>query len=109
MTTAYGRPEAALPTDLAYTFDWLKPGEADKDAVLAASKRSIKAVDMAIAEQGPKNEAYRRHCEGDADDTQQFIRNHVYHKSPTTGTYCFCAPVVTVNTEIRDQAGGAHD
>ncbi len=81
-----GRPKIELPSDLTYTFEWPKTGDKDKDAVLADSEQSIKAVDMAIAEQDPLHKAYRYYSEGEAAAaSEQFIQEFVKSKAASTG------------------------
>ncbi|MGW7077725.1 hypothetical protein ACWGH2_23480 [Streptomyces sp. NPDC054871] len=93
---AVERPKIDLPADLTYTFDWPKTGEKAEDAILADGEQSIKAVDMAIAEQDPMNKAYRFYYEGEAAaQTQKFIKAYVDAKARTTGAYRYYAPVVS--------------
>ncbi|MFI5685649.1 hypothetical protein [Streptomyces sp. NPDC051636] len=93
-----GRPKIELPSDLSYTFDWPQAGEKDKDAVLADSEQSIKAVDLAIVKQDPLDKAYRFYYEGEAAaQTQQFIQAYVKAKARTTGSYRYYDPVVNVS------------
>lgn len=90
------RPKVDLPADLKYAFDWPKTGNKAKDAILADSEQSIKAVDMAIAEQDPMNKAYRFYYEGEAAaQTQKFIKAYVDAKARTTGAYRYYNPVVS--------------
>ncbi|MDO0927478.1 hypothetical protein QQY24_19430 [Streptomyces sp. TG1A-8] len=94
---APGRPKIDLPSDLSYTFDWSKTGEAAKDAVLADSEESIKAVDLAIANQDPMDKAYRFYYEGEAAaQIQQYVQAYVKAKARTTGHYRYYDPVVDV-------------
>jgi hypothetical protein len=91
-SAADDRPEIELPADLSYTFDWPKTGDKDKDAVLADSEQSIKAVDLAIVNQDPLDKAYLYYYEGEAAaSTQEFIQNYVDHKASLTGSYRFYA------------------
>ncbi|MFE9452681.1 hypothetical protein [Streptomyces sp. NPDC006739] len=92
-----GRPKLDMPSDLSYTFDWPKTGDADKDAVLSDSEQSIKAVDLAIVHQNALDKAYLFYYEGEAAaGTQNFIQNYVDHKASITGAYRFYAPQVAV-------------
>ncbi|WP_333744896.1 hypothetical protein [Streptomyces ardesiacus] len=94
------RPKIDLPADLSYTFDWPKTGDKDKDAVLADSEQSIKAVDLAIVNQDPLDKAYLYYYEGEAAaGTQKFIQNYVDQKASITGSYRFYAPEVTVDED----------
>ncbi|MFK0155441.1 hypothetical protein ACIQVL_42790 [Streptomyces sp. NPDC090499] len=96
-TAAADRPVIEMPSDLSYRFDWPRTGEADKDAVLADSERSIKAVDLAIVHQDAFDEAYRYYYEGEAAaGTQKFVQNYVDHKAGITGAYRFYDPEVAV-------------
>ncbi|MER5255662.1 MULTISPECIES: hypothetical protein [unclassified Streptomyces] len=93
---AVERPKVDLPADLTYTFDWPKTGKKADDAILADSEQSIKAVDMAIAEQDPANKAYRFYYEGEAAaQTQKFIQAYVDAKARTTGAYRYYNPEVS--------------
>nr|WP_203721234.1 hypothetical protein [Streptomyces coelicoflavus] len=95
-----GRPKIDLPADLSYTFDWPKTGDTEKDAVLADSEQSIKAVDLAIVNQDPLDKAYLYYYEGEAAaGTQKFIQNYVDQKAGITGSYRFYAPEVTVDDD----------
>ncbi|MFE9881696.1 hypothetical protein [Streptomyces sp. NPDC005784] len=95
-----GRPKIELPSDITYTFDWPKTGDADKDAVMSDSEQSIKAVDMAVADQDALDKGYLFYYEGEAAaGTQEFIQNYVDHKARTTGAYRFYDPVVTVGKD----------
>ncbi|MFJ1972145.1 hypothetical protein ACIO93_26085 [Streptomyces sp. NPDC087903] len=97
-STAAGRPKIEMPSDLSYTFDWPKSGDEDKDAVLADSEQSIKAVDLAIVKQDALDKAYLYYYEGEgAAGTQKFIQNYVDHKAAVTGAYRFYDPKVAVN------------
>jgi hypothetical protein len=92
------RPHITLPSDLSYTFEWPKTGDAAKDAVLADSEQSIKAVDLAIANQNPVDKAYLFYYEGEAAaQTQQFIKAYVKAKARTTGSYRYYDAVVDVS------------
>ncbi len=83
---ASGRPTIKLPSDVTYEFEWKKTGDADRDAVLSDAEQRIKAVDMAIAQQDPLDEAYRFYSDGEAAaDSQKYIREFVDHKARTTG------------------------
>ncbi|MER7740171.1 hypothetical protein ABTX34_17940 [Streptomyces sp. NPDC096538] len=84
------RPKIELPADLSYTFDWPKTGDKEKDAVLADSEQSIKAVDLAIVNQDPLDEAYLYYYEGEAAaNTEEFINAYVKAKARVTGAYSF--------------------
>ncbi|MEV0980770.1 hypothetical protein [Streptomyces sp. NPDC049915] len=94
------RPTIDVPPDLSYTFDWPKTGDPEKDAVLADSKESIKAVDLAIVHQNALDKAYLYYYEGEAAaGTQKFIQNYVDHKASITGSYRFYAPQVAVDKD----------
>ncbi|MFG2023035.1 hypothetical protein [Streptomyces sp. NPDC048825] len=95
-----GRPEIELPSDLSYTFDWSKTGDKDKDAILSDTEQSIKAVDLAIANQDPLDKAYLFYYEGEAAfGTQEFVQSYVDEKARTTGAYRFYNPVVDVDDD----------
>ncbi len=92
------RPKIELPADLSYTFEWPKTGDKDKDAVLADSEQSIKAVDLAIVNQNALDKAYLYYYEGEAAaGTQKFIQNYVDQKAGITGSYRFYNPDVAVD------------
>ncbi|MCT9137984.1 hypothetical protein [Streptomyces violarus] len=94
------RPKIDLPSDLSYTFDWPKSGDKEKDAILADSEQSIKAVDLAIVNQDALDKPYLHYYEGEAAaSTQKFIQNYVDHKASITGVYRFYAPEVTVDKD----------
>lgn len=94
------RPSIDLPSDLSYTFDWPQTGDPEKDAVLADSKESIKAVDAAIVHQNALDKPYLYYYEGEAAaGTQKFIQNYVDHKASITGAYRFYAPKVAVDKD----------
>ncbi|GAA2584333.1 hypothetical protein GCM10010304_28630 [Streptomyces roseoviolaceus] len=94
------RPKIDLPSDLSYTFDWPKSGDKEKDAILADSEQSIKAVDLAIVNQDALDKAYLHYYEGEAAaSTQKFIQNYVDHKASITGVYRFYAPEVAVDKD----------
>ncbi|WP_432042167.1 hypothetical protein [Streptomyces cadmiisoli] len=94
------RPEIKLPADLTYTFEWPKTGDENKDAVLADSEQSIKAVDLAIVNQDPLDKAFLYYYEGEAAaGTEKFVRNYVDHKASVTGAYRFYDPQVTVDKD----------
>lgn len=98
--SAAERPKIDLPSDLSYTFDWPKTGDKDKDAILADSEQSIKAVDLAIVNQDALDKAYLHYYEGEAAaSTQKFIQNYVDHKASITGVYRFYAPEVAVDKD----------
>ncbi|MFJ4535907.1 hypothetical protein ACIP39_08020 [Streptomyces tibetensis] len=95
-----GRPNIELPSDLSYAFDWPKTGDKEKDAILADSEQSIKAVDLAIVNQNALDKAYIYYYEGEAAaSTQKFIQNYVDHKAAITGAYRFYAPQVAVDKD----------
>ncbi|MEU9224471.1 hypothetical protein AB0D40_08895 [Streptomyces massasporeus] len=92
-----GRPNIELPSDLSYTFDWPKTGDEEKDAILADSEQSIKAVDLAIVNQDALDKPYLYYYEGEAAaGTQTFIQAYVKAKARVTGAYRFYDPVVSV-------------
>ncbi|MGA4901025.1 hypothetical protein ACPCAJ_25025 [Streptomyces griseoincarnatus] len=94
------RPKIELPSDLSYTFDWPKTGNKEKDAVLADSEQSIKAVDQAIVKQDALDKAYLYYYEGEAAaETQKFVQDYVDHKAAITGSYRFYAPEVNVGKD----------
>ncbi|MFF3406650.1 hypothetical protein ACFYW8_10610 [Streptomyces sp. NPDC002742] len=104
------RPKIELPSDITYTFEWSKTGDADKDAVMSDSEQSIKAVDMAIANQNALDKGYLFYYEGEAAaGTQEFIQNYVDHKARTTGAYRFYDPVVTVDKDGTATLGYCED
>ncbi len=91
------RPKIDLPSDLSYTFDWPKTGDKDKDAVLADSEQSIKAVDLATVNQNALDKAYLYYYEGEAAAvTQKFIQAYVKAKARVTGAYRYYDPIVNV-------------
>ncbi|MEU0968433.1 hypothetical protein ABZ357_24445 [Streptomyces sp. NPDC005917] len=99
-TASDGRPKLDMPSDLSYSFDWAQTGNADKDAVLADSEQSIKAVDLAIVHQDALDKAYLYYYEGEAAaGTQKFIQNYVDHKASITGAYRFYSPDVAVSKD----------
>lgn len=101
-TTAASRPKIELPSDLTYTFEWPKTGNADKDAVLSDSEQSIKAVDMAIVNQNALDKAYLYYYEGEAAaGTQEFIQNYVDHDAAVTGAYRFYDPQLALGKKDR--------
>ena len=53
-SSATGRPEIKLPSDLTMTFEGGETGDAVKDAVLADNAERMRAVDAAIAGTDPK-------------------------------------------------------
>ncbi|GAB2329155.1 hypothetical protein AB0N20_00695 [Streptomyces griseoincarnatus] len=92
-----GRPAVELPSDLSYTFDWPKTGDKEKDAVLADSEQSIKAVDQAIVNQNALDKAYLYYYEGEAAaQTERFIQAYVDAKARVTGKYRYYNPAVQV-------------
>ncbi|MZD52547.1 hypothetical protein GTX07_01585 [Streptomyces sp. SID5606] len=94
------RPKIELPSDLSYKFDWPKTGDEDKDAVLADSEQSIKAVDLAIVNQNALDKAYLYYYEAEAAaGTQKFIQDYVDQKAGLTGSYRFYAPEVAVDDD----------
>ncbi|MFJ4831421.1 hypothetical protein ACIP79_16075 [Streptomyces sp. NPDC088747] len=97
-SAAVERPKIELPGDLTYTFDWPKTGDAAKDAVLADSEESIKAVDLAIVNQDPLDKAYLFYYEGEAAaNTETFIKAYVKAKARGTGAYRYYDAVVNVS------------
>ncbi|MGW3724966.1 hypothetical protein [Streptomyces sp. NPDC000851] len=99
-TDTVERPVINLPSDLTYTFEWPKTGDGDKDAVLNDSQQFIRAVDLAIAEQDPLNEAYRFYSEGAAAaETQKFIQEFVDYKDRITGKKRYYDAKVQVNDD----------
>ncbi|MFJ8333698.1 hypothetical protein [Streptomyces sp. NPDC094437] len=98
--SAADRPKIELPSDLTYTFDWPKTGNAEKDAVLADSEQSVKAVDQAIVKQDALDKAYRYYYEGEAAaGTQKFVQNYVDHDASITGAYRFYSPELALGKE----------
>jgi hypothetical protein len=94
---AAGRPQITLPSDLSYTFEWPTTGDSAKDAVLSDSEQSIKAVDLAIANQNALDKAYLFYYEGEAAaQAQRFINAYIKAKARTTGSYRYYNPVVKV-------------
>ncbi|MFF5591039.1 hypothetical protein ACFY7K_04675 [Streptomyces althioticus] len=92
-----GRPAIELPSDLSYTFDWPMTGDKVKDAVLADSEQSVKAVDQAIVNQNALDKAYLYYYEGEAAaQTEQFIQAYVDAKARITGTYRYYNPTIQV-------------
>jgi hypothetical protein len=99
-TESAERPKIELPSDLKYTFEWPKTGDKEKDAILSDTEQSIKAVDMAIANQDALDKAYLFYYEGEAAfGTQEFIQNYVDQKARTTGVYRFYEPVLNVDDD----------
>ncbi|MGW0595762.1 hypothetical protein ACWD11_01310 [Streptomyces sp. NPDC002776] len=97
------RPKIELPSDLSYTFDWSKTGDQDKDAVLADSEQSIKAVDLAIVNQDALDKAYLYYYEGEAAAaTEEFVKAYVKAKARVTGAYRYYDAIVNVSG--KDQA-----
>jgi hypothetical protein len=93
-----GRPKIELPSDLTYAFEWSKTGDKEKDAVLSDTEQSIQAVDMAIANQNPLDEAYLYYYEGEAAaQTELFIKAYVKEKARTTGAYRYYNATVSVS------------
>ncbi|MFB7090896.1 hypothetical protein [Streptomyces sp. NPDC056296] len=94
------RPKIELPSDLSYTFEWPKTGDKEKDAVLADSEQSIKAVDLAIVNQDALDKAYLYYYEGEAAaGTQEFIQAYVKENARVTGAYRFYDAVVSVRAK----------
>ncbi|UIX31130.1 hypothetical protein [Streptomyces sp. GQFP] len=94
------RPKIELPSDLTYTFEWPKTGDADKDAVLADSEQSIKAVDLAIVNQDALDKAYLYYYEGEAAaGTETFVKKYVDAKASITGAYRFYDPDLKVDND----------
>ncbi|MEU6446647.1 hypothetical protein [Streptomyces sp. NPDC046979] len=97
------RPKIELPSDLSYKFEWPKTGDKDKDAVLADSEQSIKAVDLAIVNQDALDKAYLAYYEGEAAaSTQEFIQAYVKENARVTGAYRYYDAVV--NVRAKDSA-----
>jgi hypothetical protein len=97
-SAAADRPKIELPSDLTYTFAWQKTGDEAKDAVLADSEQSIKAVDLAIVNQDALDKAYLYYYEGEAAaGTQEFIQAYVKAKARVTGSYRFYDAVANVS------------
>ncbi|WP_405772779.1 hypothetical protein [Streptomyces sp. NBC_01538] len=95
-----GRPKIELPSDLTYTFEWPKTGDKDKDAVLADSEQSIKAVDLAIVNQNALDKAYLYYYEGEAAaGTETFVKKYVDAKASITGAYRFYDPDLKVDSD----------
>ncbi len=100
--SASDSPKIELPADLSYTFDWPKTGDEDKDAVLADSEQSIKAVDLAIVNQDPLDESYLYYYEGEAAaSTEEFIKAYVKAKARVTGAYRYYNATVDVTGKDR--------
>ncbi|MFI1354025.1 hypothetical protein ACH4TV_10630 [Streptomyces sp. NPDC020898] len=96
------RPDIELPADLSYTFDWPRTGDTEKDAVLADSEQSIKAVDLAITHQNPLDKAYLYYYEGAAAaGTETFVQAYVDAKARVTGSYRYYEAVANVNGSDR--------
>jgi hypothetical protein len=96
------RPKIELPSDLSYTFDWPKTGNEAKDAVLADGEQSVKAVDLAIANQDPLDDAYRFYYEGEAAaQIQRYVQAYKKAKARTTGHYRYYDPVVNVSSSSQ--------
>jgi hypothetical protein len=99
-SAAAGRPKLELPSDLSYTFDWPKTGDKDKNAILSDTEQSIKAVDMAIANQDALDKAYLFYYEGEAAfGTEEYIQSFVDDTVRTTGAYRFYDPVLNVDDD----------
>ncbi|MFJ6083838.1 hypothetical protein ACIQI8_20795 [Streptomyces sp. NPDC092369] len=99
-STTSDRPRIELPSDLSYTFEWSRTGDEDKDAVLADSEQSIKAVDLAIAHQNALDGAYLYYYEGEAAAaTQEFIQAYVKAKARVTGAYRYYDASVDVSAK----------
>ncbi|WP_413757472.1 hypothetical protein [Streptomyces sp. MMBL 11-3] len=97
---AADRPKIELPSDLHYTFEWKKAGDADKQAVLSDGEQFIKATDQAIANQDTLDPAYRFYSEGElAVSTEKYVKRFVDHGARTTGTYRFYNESVTVRSD----------
>ncbi|MEU8603485.1 hypothetical protein [Streptomyces parvulus] len=94
------RPKIELPSDLSYKFDWPKTGDEDKDAVLADSEQSVKAVDLAIVNQDALDKAYLTYYEGEAAaSTQEFIQAYVKENARVTGAYRYYDAVVKIRAK----------
>ncbi|WP_405648015.1 hypothetical protein [Streptomyces sp. NBC_00019] len=99
-STSSDRPKIEMPSDLAYTFDWPKTGDEDKDAVLADGEQSIKAVDLAIVNQDALDKAYLYYYEGEAAvGVEKFVKEYVDAKVSITGAYRFYNPEVAVDKD----------
>ncbi|MFJ2232449.1 hypothetical protein [Streptomyces sp. NPDC087859] len=99
-STSSDRPKIEMPSDLAYTFDWPKTGDEDKDAVLADGEQSIKAVDLAIVNQDALDKAYLYYYEGEAAvGVEKFVKEYVDAKVGITGAYRFYNPEVAVDKD----------
>ncbi|UIX31124.1 hypothetical protein [Streptomyces sp. GQFP] len=73
------RPEIELPSDLTYTFEWPKTGDADKDAL---------------------DKAYLYYYEGEAAaGTETFVKKYVDAKASITGAYRFYDPDLKVDND----------
>ncbi|MEU4141963.1 hypothetical protein [Streptomyces parvulus] len=95
--TRTDRPQISPPADLSYVFDWPRTGDEEKDAVLADSEQSIKAVDLAIVNQDALDPAYLHYYEGEAAaGTEKFIQEYVDQKATITGNYRFYEPRLAV-------------
>ncbi|MFG2968659.1 hypothetical protein ACGFZS_35880 [Streptomyces sp. NPDC048288] len=98
-TATSGRPKIELPSDLTYTFEWPKSGDAVKDAVLADSEQNIQSVDLAIANQDPLDKAYQYYFEGEAAaQIETYVKAYVKAKARTTGHFRYYDPVVNVSS-----------
>ncbi|MEU1693388.1 hypothetical protein ABZ590_18395, partial [Streptomyces hirsutus] len=95
-----GRPKIELPPDLSYTFDWSKTGDKEKDAILADSKQSIKAVHLAMANQDALDAAYLYYHEGEAAaGAEKFIQAYVKEEARVTGAYRYYKASVNVSDD----------
>ncbi|MCX2926739.1 hypothetical protein [Streptomyces sp. NEAU-W12] len=94
------RPKIELPSDLSHTFDWPKTGDKEKDAILADSEESIKAVHLAMANQDALDDAYLYYHEGEAAaETEEFIQAYVKEKARVTGAYRYYNASVDISDD----------
>ncbi|MCF2125939.1 hypothetical protein L1I79_05740 [Strepomyces sp. STD 3.1] len=94
------RPQISSPAGLSYAFDWPRTGDKEKDAVLADSEQSIRAVDLAIVNQDALDPAYLHYFEGEAAaGTERFIQNYVDQEATITGNYRFYDPRLAVRED----------
>ncbi|MFG3159301.1 hypothetical protein ACGFY8_05415 [Streptomyces sp. NPDC048232] len=94
------RPQISSPAGLSYAFDWPRTGDKEKNAVLADSEQSIRAVDLAIVKQDALDPAYLHYYEGEAAaGTEKFIQNYVDQEATITGSYRFYDPRLSVRED----------
>ncbi|MEU6286256.1 hypothetical protein [Streptomyces sp. NPDC046988] len=94
------RPQISAPADLSYAFEWPRTGDKEKDAVLADSEQSIRAVDLAIVNQDALDPAYLHYYEGEAAaGTEKFIQTYVDQEATITGSYRFYDPRLAVRED----------